>query len=366
MTRPAPDIPRILMECERNGTAPPYRSSLEPKRPDSIFDSQGPTIAVASEGAEVFVISDLHLASGRGIDGRYDGCENFFFDASFRRFLEYANARPGKSLLIINGDFVDFLRVTYVPGLHQKLSRWERSLKHIHVHRRARRINALSDSDRDDFLDDYRDWSRILARIGIEKSPEQLVNSVTDKEELYGLKTHDYKSVLRLHVVINGHPEFFDALACWLGWGHKIVIVKGNHDLEWYWLAVRNYLRLELAERLAAAQAPGDGEGVRHALTETVLPAMLFVDHAMVIDGDFYVEHGHPYDPLTRVIGEDTVNEGQELNIPFGSFFNRFLLNFLETDYPFLDNIRPTQNILPLMLKNNFVAGIRLLIDHLI
>jgi hypothetical protein len=89
-----------------------------------------------------------------------------------------------------------------------------------------------------------------------------------------------------------------------------------------------------------------------------------FIDHAMLIDGDFYVEHGHPYDPLTRVIGDATVNHGQELNIPFGSFFNRYLLKFLEMDYPFLDNIRPTPNILPLLLRDRFFAGLRLLYDH--
>src|SRR5262245_12864861 len=303
MASSVPDISRILLECESNGTAPPYVFSREAKLPDSIFDSEGPRIDLSSDGAEVFVVSDLHLAAGRGVDGRYEGGENFFFDASFGRFLEYAHRRCSKALLIINGDFVDFLRVTYVPGLHQKFTRWERFLTQCHIHRRERRIKALSDPDRDDFLDDYRDWSRVLASIGIEKTPEQLVDSVTDKEELYGLKTHDFKSVLRLHIVVSGHPEFFDALARWLGWGHRVVVVKGNHDLEWYWPAVRNYLRLALAERLAAAQPEGkDDQSIKHVLCQTVLPGLSFVDHSMVIDGDFYVEHGHPYDPLTRVI----------------------------------------------------------------
>src|SRR5262249_20824901 len=33
--------------------------------------------------------------------------------------------------------------------------------------------------------------------------------------------------------------------------------------------------------------------------------------------------------------------------------------------YPFLDNIRPTPNILPLMLRKRFFTGLRLLYDHL-
>lgn len=366
MTKPTA-IPQILLECENNGSAPPYVTSREPKRPDSIFDSQGPLVEIDSEGADILVVSDLHLASGMGLDGRYDGCENFFFDVSFQRFLQRANKEAAPALLIINGDFIDFLRVVYVPGQQRRLTRSERMLKRLKLRRRSKWIRQISAIDRKEFVEDYEDWSRILRKIGINMTPDELVRSITDKEEIYGLKTHDFKSVLRLDVVLKGHPVFFHSIAEWLGWGHKIIIVKGNHDLEWYWPAVRNYLRLALAERLAEirfASAAAE-EQVRDVLVETVLPNITFIDHAMVIDGDFYVEHGHPYDPLTRVIGEDTVNDGQELNIPFGSFFNRYLLNFLEEQFPYLDNVRPTKNILPLMLKNNFLTGLRLLIDHL-
>lgn len=362
------EISRILLDCEKTGLAPPYVTSDKPKRPDSLFDSEGPIVEIASEGRAVFVVSDLHLASGMGLDGRFDGSENFFFDASFRRFLHYANAKSGKAILIINGDFIDFLRVVYVPGQRRRLGWWERFLKRIKVRRRSSWIESISEEDRNEFMENYKDWSRILKKVGIDKTPEELVNSITDKEEIYGLKTHDFKSVLRLDIVFKGHPEFFQALAEWLSWGHRIIIVKGNHDLEWYWPAVRNYFRLGLAERLVAirSEGPPTEEEIRDSLLTTVLPELTFIDHAMLIDGDFYVEHGHPYDALTRVIGEDTVNDGQELNIPFGSFFNRYLLNFLEAQFPYLDNIRPTKNILPLMLRNRFLTGMRLLIDHLI
>jgi predicted phosphodiesterase len=201
----------------------------------------------------------------------------------------------------------------------------------------------------------------VVEKLGIQRGVESLIDSVTDREEIYGLGTNDYKSVLKLAVVLDGHSEFFDALAEWLGSGHRIIIVKGNHDLEWYWLAVRNYLRMDLAERLAGRSAlPLDT-----VLNKTVLPNLNFIDQSMIVDGDFLVEHGHRYDPLTRVIGADTVNDGAELNIPFGSFINRYLLNFIEKQYSFIDNIRPTENILPLMLRHHFVDGLKLLASHL-
>jgi UDP-2,3-diacylglucosamine pyrophosphatase LpxH len=361
------EIAAVLVRCEEDKLTPPYVYSLEPKRPDSIFDSQGPRVEIDADRAEIFVVSDLHLASGRGVDGRYDGCENFFFDAAFHRFLEnaHSNLKSPRAVLIINGDFIDFLRVTYVPGGEKGMTRWQRFLKHIHVHRRSKRIETLTDEHRREFLEPFIEWQKVLQKIGIGKTVDELVKSISDREEIYGLQTHDYKSVLRHYVVARGHPEFFDALAEWLGWGHGVIVVKGNHDLEWYWRAVRDYLRLDLAERLAR-QRPAESESkVLDALVGTVLPNLTFIDHSMVIDKDFYVEHGHPYDPLTRVIGYDTVKGGAELNIPFGSFFNRYLLNFIEESYPYLDNIRPTKNVLPLMLRHQIITGLRLLVDHL-
>jgi UDP-2,3-diacylglucosamine pyrophosphatase LpxH len=351
------DIADVLLHCEQTGLAPAYVCSNDPDEPGII-------VPIASDGRDIFVVSDLHLASGRGRDGRYDGCENFFFDAAFRRFLRGAHESLGsrKAILIINGDFVDFLRVTYVPGGERGLSKWQKALRRMKVRRRKSRLRSLSGEPRHRMEEQFEEWQRMLAMIGIQRSVESLINAISDREEIYGLETDDYKSVPKLDIVLNGHPEFFEALAEWLGWGHRVIVVKGNHDLEWYWLAIRNYLRLDLARRLAGQSAlPVDV-----VLKGTVLPNLTFIDHSIIVDGDLYIEHGHRYDPLTRVVGADTVNEGRELNIPFGSFINRYLLNFIEQKYSFIDNIRPTENILPLMLRHHFVGGIKLLVKHLV
>lgn len=356
MTPSETNIADVLLHCEQSGLAPEYVCSNHPDEPEVI-------VPIASDGRDIFVVSDLHLATGRGRDGRYDGCENFFFDASFHRFLKGAHESLGsrKAILIINGDFVDFLRVTYVPGGERGLSKWQKFLRRMKLRRRSNRIRSLTGEHRHKLEKKFEEWQRVLEKIGIRRSVESLINAISDREEIYGLETDDYKSVLKLDVVLAGHSEFFETLAEWLGSGHRIIIVKGNHDLEWYWLAVRNYLRLDLAVRLANQSALT----VDVVLKGTVLPNLTFIDQSMIVDGDFYIEHGHRYDPLTRVIGADTVNEGRELNIPFGSFINRYLLNFIEKKYSFIDNIRPTENILPLMLRHRFVAGLKLLIKHL-
>jgi hypothetical protein len=359
------ELAAILLACESDGKAAPYLS-MDPGDSTDITKSIGVTLPYESRGGNVFAVSDLHLAAGKGPDGRFDGCENFYWDESFRRFLNHAHhtsVERNSHTFILNGDTIDFLRVTYVPGRPNAPKGLERFLTQIKVRRRKNRKpgpQALAAAQ-----NDFQEWRDILLRVGIDKTVKELDDSVSDKEELYGLKTQDTKSVLRLAIVMRGHPEFFEALSDWLAWGNRLLVVKGNHDLEFFWLAVRNYLRLDLAERLGKRNGGGDGK-TRDALLSVVLPNLIFADHAVLVDGDFYLEHGYPYDTVCRVIGKNTVNDGTELNIPFGSFFNRYVIDFLELDFPNIDKIRPTPDVLPMILRQNAFKGLRLLLDHII
>jgi hypothetical protein len=124
---------------------------------------------------------------------------------------------------------------------------------------------------------------------------------------------------------------------------------------------VRNYLRLALAEILSERLR----RPVLDELSSVVLPNITFIDDGMIIDGVFYVEHGHRFDKYTNVQGDPVLAGGEELNIPFGSFMNRYLINFVELDYPYLDNVRPTTNILPLMIRERFPLALKLMFVHL-
>ena len=308
------DIARCLTTCEERDPKAAYGS---------------PLVHLNSNGNDIFVVSDLHLAAGTREDGTYDGRENFFSDGAFQRFLRFVSGKKKSSnaVLVINGDFIDFLRITDIPS---------------------------TDAD-------FEQWAEILQRIGIERTVEGLKASITKKERTYGLKTHEFKSLWKIAVAVRGHALFFDALAEWLSGGNKIIVVKGNHDLEWFWPGVRNYLRLVLAERLQTSPA----EDIVRILTERVLPFLLFIDEALIIDKSFYVEHGHRYDKFSHVVGGPLMNNGVELNIPFGSFFNRYLLNRIELSYPFFDNVRPRENLLPLLFRERFFLGVKVFLQHL-
>ncbi len=309
----------LLRHCEERGQAPRY------------IDNTTMPVEFDAGGAEIFVVSDFHAAAGMKKDVSYSGTENFFADDSFKRFLDYAheNSVNKRALLIINGDFIDFLRITSVPELPTEFTTWQSELQ----------------------------------RIGIQKTIQDLRASISkDERKKYGLKTNDYKSVWKLYVAAQGHASLFDALAKWLHRGHAIVIVKGNHDLEWYWPAVRNYLRLILGETVAQQTA----QSLEITLKTTVLAKVTFIDDSVILDREFYVEHGHRYEKMTDVVGKPVLKDKKdELNIPFGSFFNRYLFNRVELYYPFIDNVRPKGNILHLLLREHFFLGLKLLFYYL-
>jgi UDP-2,3-diacylglucosamine pyrophosphatase LpxH len=287
-------------------------------------------VSIEMDDREVFVISDLHIAAGLNENGNFDGTENFFADASFSRFLLHLTTRktPGKKgLLIINGDFVDFLRIRNIPKTPE----------------------------------DLKTWSNILRDLGIPRSPEQLASTITKKEREYGLRTDDFKSIWKLFVSQKGHAIIFQSLARWLTDGNELIIVKGNHDLEWYWRKLRDYLRLLLARRIATLRSTN----IETELVNTVLPRIRFVDDKLLIEKKIYLEHGHRYENFTTVDGPAVLENGTELNLPFGSFFNRYLINRIELAYPYIDDVRPRQKILPLLIRERFPLAIKMLFKYI-
>jgi len=92
---------------------------------------------------------------------------------------------------------------------------------------------------------------------------------------------------------------------------------------------------------------------------------LLFVDDSLVIDDVVYIEHGHRYDKYTWVLGGPLLPNKTQLNIPFGSFFNRYLLNRVELAFPYADNVRPSTNLLPLLIRERFFVAMKLLLHHL-
>jgi UDP-2,3-diacylglucosamine pyrophosphatase LpxH len=287
-------------------------------------------IEIPSFGKDIFIISDLHLAAGVNTNGNYDGTENFFADNSFVRFLDHIEQKlPSnkKGLLIVNGDMVDFLRIRNIPVTNN----------------------------------DFETWKKILDDLGFSISLNDLRASVSKKEIKYGLKTDDYKSIWKLYICASGHPKFFEKLALWLEKGNELIVTKGNHDLEWYWRPVRSYLRYVLSQHIASDEK----STLEDAFRRVVNPRTHFIDDCLVIDKKIYIEHGHRYEHFTCVDGPAVLAGDSQLNLPFGSFFNRYLINRIELAYPHIDDVRPRQDMLALLLRERFPLALQLLFSYI-
>ena len=149
---------------------------------------------------ELIVISDLHLSDGYDKNTyKYSRNEDFFFDEEFKRFLEYLQEENShKKHLIIAGDMFDFLQVDPDGA---KIDEYLEFLKK----EREKESNSS----------------------GTDKCKQD----VTKKERNYGLGTGKIKTVWKLGQIVNGHPEFFKALANFLSNDNSLSIITGNHDI---------------------------------------------------------------------------------------------------------------------------------------
>jgi len=247
----------------------------------------------------LLVISDLHLSEGiHPHSKKYSLKEDFFFDREFARFLEHYQ-NPGKWggkkwHLIINGDMLDFLQVTA-----------------------------------------YRDAPAGLHRPS--RHPE------------YGLDCGEAESVYKLGKIVEGHREFFQALAEFVAGGNLLSVIKGNHDAEFHYPAVR---RAFLEQLQNAYDSTPTAEAVAESGASRIKSEMVqFPDWFYYEEGLLWVEHGNQYDgvnvfpyflsPLLPKAPGRSAERANEIDLPWGSLFVRYLFNKIEMVEPFADNIKP-------------------------
>ena len=248
----------------------------------------------------LIVISDLHLSEGRSRETkRYSRNEDFFFDESFCRFLEYLDKESvrlqKKWELIIAGDMIDFLQVTSLPERGEV-----------------------------DF-------------------------DISDRERRFGLGTEAVKTIWKLKRIMDGHWRFFQRLASFLNKGHRVIIIPGNHDIEFVYEQVQNTFRSELPKYLTEPPEAKDLEANLEFLP------WFYYEPDLV-----FVEHGNQYDALNsfdfflcpfRIIKGKTM-----IDLPSGSFFVRYLFNKIEKIDPFADNIKPVTRYLFWAMKHRLLS----------
>jgi UDP-2,3-diacylglucosamine pyrophosphatase LpxH len=273
---------------------------------------------------DLLIVSDLHLSEGRHSETReFSTNEDFFFDEEFARFVAHYQDQtrwPGKKWhLIINGDFLDFLQVT---------------------------------SQKD-------------APPSLKRDPEH---------PEYGLACGKQETVYKLKKIMEGHWLFFEALAEFAGSGNRITITKGNHDVEFHYPGVQaafvNELRGVLKRKLLRAAEPDRAQRAEMINSNSIH----FADWFYYEKDLLWVEHGNQYDavnsfrywlsPLLPAIPGWPQDRQNEIDLPWGSFFVRYLFNRIENIEPFADNIKPQTSFVWWLLRKHPILAVRFVFGY--
>jgi UDP-2,3-diacylglucosamine pyrophosphatase LpxH len=150
---------------------------------------------------------------------------------------------------------------------------------------------------------------------------------------------------------MDGHWRFFQGLANFLNRGHRVIIIPGNHDIEFVYELVQNTLKKELPKYLT------DTPEVRNLESN-----LEFIPWFYYEDSVIFVEHGHQYDPLNSfdffLCPFRTYNGKTTIDLPSGSFFVRYFFNMVEKIDPFADNIKPVTRYICWALKHRFFSSL--------
>jgi UDP-2,3-diacylglucosamine pyrophosphatase LpxH len=117
----------------------------------------------------------------------------------------------------------------------------------------------------------------------------ELATERTDEERKHGLGNAVDHVRVKLRLVVERHREVFAVLAGFVADGHALTFVHGNHDLEFYWDAVKDDLRSLLFARACAARTDAID---RPAFDRRIA----FNPWFFYVPGVAYIEHGHQYD----------------------------------------------------------------------
>jgi len=243
------------------------------------------------------VVSDLHMGSGRDPErGTWSPTEDFFRDAEWAQFLGHYGRR-GKCRLVINGDMVDFLQVLTRPSAAE---------------------------------------ARSYGIPGRDISPR------------YGLRCSEAAAAFQMDRILDGHPVAFQALADFLARGNRVTILKGNHDVQFFWESAQDALR----KRLAHLAPRGRAGAVRKNLE--------FLPWFFHIPGYLYVEHGNQYEPATSfsnflapVLPYDTPDAARHIELDLSSFLVRYFANRMEVLDIRADNYRPLSLYLQIFFREH-------------
>lgn len=232
----------------------------------------------------LLVVSDMHLGRDcndiTGFDAKRPDSK---FDQAFIDMLDhYTSARETEWRLVLAGDFVDFVEVVVVPAVHGPLK--------LH-----------------------------------------LSFDVSEEERAYGLGTEAERTLIKMHKTFDYHHHFFLRLAHFVREGGELVIIRGNHDVEFHWRKVQRVFRRMLADLAFSGMQLDVDQAIerRNAFQSRVR----FSAWSYYEPGRVYIEHGHQYDPYCSFdlqLYPVSPTNPRRIDTPVFMFAMRYFVNMMQ------------------------------------
>ncbi|MEM9190457.1 MAG: metallophosphoesterase [Myxococcota bacterium] len=160
------------------------------------------------------------------------------------------------------------------------------------------RLKQVANIDRQlaSMIDWYREradpehpWRLVIAGdlvdfIGMSIAPGVDVELTAEEREL-GLGSTASHAAMKMRAVAERHALAFERLAAFIREGHSVVLVRGNHDVDFHWESAQRAFIDALHSRAAAPDPEFDSR-------------VEFYPWFYYDDGLLYVEHGHQFDSM--------------------------------------------------------------------
>ena len=228
-----------------------------------------------SKASYTVIVSDLHLCEAEPIHTEFPlwkkyKSRQFFFDKDFQKFLTaiHEKARGETVELILNGDIFDFDSVMSLP-----------------------------------------------------KAPPYRITWIEKKR---GLHPQEEKSVFKIEKILSHHKKWVRSLREFILYGHRVIFIIGNHDVELHFPSVKKSI-------VSALSLPKD-----------FVMNVRFNEWFYISNGDTLIEHGNQHDPYC--IADDPVNpfivrfNRVEVRVPFGNLATRYMINGMGFFNPHVDS----------------------------
>lgn len=200
----------------------------------------------------------------------------------------------------------------------------------------------------DDFVDQNGEFATFINELtasddGQQGRVELLINGdflelAQVNPDVYQLGSAEFwcsepESLQKLHPILEGHANVFEAIKQFHASKNQCTLFAGNHDVELYWPKVQAMLKAKAGDM------------------QFELGKIWYSRY----DGGLRISHGHMFDPANSFQNWANpfrqAHDGLRLEMCAGTLFMVKFVNWMESEYPFADNIHPNWRLATILWK---------------